>query len=253
MSAVAIFTCVFLLLVAITFVFPILPPAQLLYEFLKIPLPTISLFGISSITILNAITNGLSWGIFAASAYSLSRHVNRRKPLPSMYIARDVPAPPPKPMPLDFRADRYPPAITVRKKRGQTEQDIETIEGIGSFRGRMLRNAGIRSIEDLLRAGVTRIDRQRLANKFGVSYTTMNKWVNRGDLLRVRGIGRQYSELLETAGVTTVTDLATRNPRYLWQRLKVVNMERKLSRRIPPYATIEKWVHKAQNLKPIVQ
>jgi predicted flap endonuclease-1-like 5' DNA nuclease len=253
MSAVAIFAAAFLLLVAITFVVPVLPPAQLLYEFLKIPQPTLFIWGISVATLFNGVTNGFFWGIVAAAVYGLSRHFTRRKPLPPMPVARDLPTTPPKPMPLDYRADRYPPAITVRKKRGLTERDIETIEGIGPLRGRMLRNARIRTVDDLLRAGATRRGRQRLANEFGVSYATMHRWVYRGDLLRVRGIGRQYSELLETAGVTTVTDLSTRNPRYLWQTLKVVNRERKLVRRIPPHKTIEIWVNKAKNLEPIVE
>ena len=253
MSAAAIFAGAFLLLVAITFAFPVLPPAQLLYEFLKIPQPTLSIWGIPVATLLNGITNGFLWGIAAAAVYSLSRHLARRKPLSPMPVARELPVTPPKPMPIDWRADRYPPAITVRKKRDRIEQDIETIEGIGSLRGRMLRNAGIRTVNDLLRAGATRRRRQRLANEFGVSYATMHKWVYRGDLLRVRGIGRQYSELLETAGVATVMDLSTRSPRYLWQTLKVVNREKKLVRRIPPRKTIEIWVHRAKTLEPIVE
>jgi len=252
MSAAMIFAGAFILLIAITFILPVLPPAQLLHAFLNIPQPTTTILGVSLATLLNGVTNGLFWGIIAAATYSLSRHI-RRKPLAPMPVARDLAEPPPKPMPLDYRADRYPPTFTIRRKRGRTDQDVETIEGIGSLRGRMLRMAGIRSIDDLLRAGATRWGRQRLAREIGVSYSTLHRWVCRGDLLRVRGIGKQYSELLEAAGVATVTDLSTRIPRFLWQTLWDVNRERRLVRRIPPSKTIQTWVFRAKNLEPIVK
>ncbi len=251
MSSAMIFAGAFILLIAITFIVPVLPPAQLLHDFLNIPQPTMFIWGVSLATLLNGVINGLFWGIIAAAAYSLSRHL-RRKPLAPMPVARDLTEPPPKPMPLDYRADRYPPAFTLRRKRGRTDQDVETIEGIGSLRGRMLRMAGIKSIDDLLRAGATRRGRQRLAREVGVSYSTMHRWVCRGDLLRVKGIGKQYSELLEAAGVATVTDLSTRIPRFLWQTLRDVNRERRLVRRIPPSKTIQTWVYRAKNLEPIV-
>jgi len=117
----------------------------------------------------------------------------------------------------------------------------------------MLRNAGIRTADDLLRAGATSSKRQRLANEFGLSYTTISKWVHRADLLRIKGIGSQYSELLETAGVKTVASLSKRDPRDLWQKLKTVNREKRLVRRIPPVKKIETWIYKAQNLESIVE
>jgi predicted flap endonuclease-1-like 5' DNA nuclease len=255
MSATAVFTGVFLLLIVITFVSPVLPPAQFVYDLLNISQPTISIWGVSAATLLISVTNGFFWGTVITVIYSLSRYFTRRKSLPPMPVASVLRSskPKPGPMPLDYRADRYPPAFTVRKQRGRTEQEIETIEGIGSLRGRMLRGAGIGTVDDLLRAGATRMKRQRLANEFGVSYHTVHKWVCRGDLLRVRGIGRQYSELLEEAGVSTITDLSMRNPRYLWQKLKTVNRGRRLVGRVPPFKTVENWVYKAGFLEPIIE
>jgi predicted flap endonuclease-1-like 5' DNA nuclease len=252
MSAVAIFAGAFLILAAITFVFPGLPPAQLLYELLNIPQLTIYIWVIPVETLLYCVINGLIWATFAAAVYSLALRRNIREPLYTI-PAQEMPETPPKPEPLDARADRIPPAITVTKKPGRIEQDIETIEGIGAIRGRMLRNSGIRTIDDLLRAGTTKLKRQRLANKFGVSYTTIEKWVYRADLLRIRGIGRQYSELLENAGVNTVTNLSIRNSHYLWQKLKLINRERKLVKRIPTSKQVETWVHRAKTLEPIIQ
>ena len=253
MSAAAVFAGFFLALAAITFIIPFLPPAQLLYETLNIPQPSQYIMGISATTLLQCATNGFIWAIFAAAVYSLSRQHYRSKPLRSMPAPQQLPETPPKPKPLDWRADRYPPTLIIRQERGRIEQDIETIEGIGALRGRMLRNAGIRTVDDLLRAGSTRLKRQRLASEFGVSYTTISKWVHRADLLRIKGIGSQYSELLESAGVKTVTNLSKRDSRDLWQKLKRVNREKRLVRRIPPVKKIQTWIYKAKNLEPIVE
>jgi len=253
MSAAAVFAGFFLALAAITFVIPFLPPAQLLYETLNIPQPTQYVMGISVATLLQCATNGFIWGIFAAAVYSLSSQHYRSKPLRPLPAHQQLHKTPPEPKPLDWRADKYPPTLTIRKDRGRIEEEIETIEGIGALRGRMLRNAGIRTVDDLLRAGATRPKRQRLANEFGVSYITINKWVHRADLLRIKGIGSQYSELLETAGIKTVTSLSKRDPRDLWQKLKAVNREKRLVRRIPPVKKIETWIYKAKNLESIVE
>lgn len=253
MSAAAVFAGFFLALVAITFVIPFLPPAQLLYNTLNIQQPTQSVLGVSAATLLNCATNGFIWGIFAAAVYSVSKSHYRDEPLHPLPAPQQLPETPPEPKPLDWRADRYLPSLTIRKERGRIEQEIEAIEGIGALRGRMLRNAGIRTVDDLLRAGSTRLKRQRLANEFGVSYTTVSKWVHRADLLRIKGIGSQYSELLETAGVKTVTYLSKREPRDLWQKLKTVNREKRVVRRIPPIKKIETWVYKARILEPIVE
>ena len=102
-------------------------------------------------------------------------------------------------------------------------------------------------------AGATKHERQHLADKIGVTYATLLKWVNRGDLLRVNGIGKKYSALLESAGVDTVIDLSTRNPSFLCQTFRTLNREKNLVRRTPPSKTIEIWVKNAKNLEPIVK
>ncbi|HEX9260903.1 MAG TPA: DUF4332 domain-containing protein, partial [Candidatus Bathyarchaeia archaeon] len=82
---------------------------------------------------------------------------------------------------------------------------------------------------------------------------TLLKWIYRADLLRVKGVGRKYATLLESAGVNTVSDLSKRTPRYLSQTLKVVNRERNLVRRAPPSKTIEIWVNNARELEPLIE
>lgn len=256
MSAKAVFAGAFGLLVAVTLILPSLPPGEFLYELLEMPHISQSIIGISVSTLVYGFINGFLWGLVAAAVYGLSRRISRSRRLPPMPVARRLPTPPPQPVRADPRVEKIPPSFTVRKDwriRNETEHDVETIEGVGPVRGQLLRNAGIRTVDDLLVVGATRRGRQRLANQVGVAYTTMLRWVYRGDLLRVRGIGKQYSSLLEAAGVATVTDLSTRNPRYLWQTLRNVNRRRSLVRRTPPRKTVEVWVHNAQRLEPIVK
>ncbi len=129
---------------------------------------------------------------------------------------------------------------------------IEQISGIGPAYGEKLRAAGIRTTEALLRAGATPEERQELAEKIGVSADTILKWVNRADLMRVTGIGEQYSDLLEAAGVDTVLELARRNPENLHQKLAEINAEKGLVRRLPNQDMVANWIEQAKSLERAV-
>lgn len=253
MHAVAVFAGAFLILVVVTLAIPNLPPGEFFFEVLGFPQVIGSFFGISISTLLIGVVNGFLWGLVAAAVYALSRRGTGRKELPPMPVADKLPSAPPRPIPVDERVEKIAPAMTVRKERFRIDQDVKTIEGIGSLRGRLLSSMGIRTVDDLLRVGATREGRQRIARRLAVGYTMVLSWVRRGDLLRVRGVGKQYSELLESGGVSSVTDLSTRNARILWQTLKGVNWERRLVRRVPPRKTIEMWVYNAKKLEPIVR
>ena len=250
MLAKAVFALAFLLLMGITLVFPSFPPAQILYEYLKIPQTTLSIGGISVAILLNGITNGFFWILIAATTYGLARHAKSDPLLP-------IPVPPdlsnPKPMLVDTRTNKLPSTFTTRKKPIEMEQDIETINGIGPKWAGILRDSGIKTVNELVIAGATKHERQHIADKLGVTHGTMLKWVNRGDLLRVNGINTKYSALLESAGVNTVIDLSTRDPSLLCQTLRTHNREKNLVRRTPPSKTIEIWVKNAKNLEPIVK
>ena len=129
--------------------------------------------------------------------------------------------------------------------------EIRTIEGIGPVFGEQLRRSGIDSVSKLLRVGSTERGRQRIAAEVGVTSTTVLKWVHRGDLLRVRGIGSKYSYLLESAGVSSVSNLASQNPKYLCSFLRAFNKERNLVRRSPCPQVVRFWVENARNLEPV--
>jgi hypothetical protein len=108
-------------------------------------------------------------------------------------------------------------------------------------------------VDELLKVGATRRGRQLLADEIGVTERTILRWVRRGDLQRIKGIGTQYSALLESAGITTVSELATEDPLILRQRLRIANRQRRLVRRIPPYWKVAIWVDDAKYIEPIIR
>jgi len=84
---------------------------------------------------------------------------------------------------------------------------IKEIEGIGPANAEKLATAGIHTVEDLLNTGCTKQGRDNLATKTGLTTTQILEWVNMADLFRVEGIGQEYSDLLEEAGVAEGTSL----------------------------------------------
>lgn len=130
---------------------------------------------------------------------------------------------------------------------------LEEVEGIGPAFAKRLREAGIRSLWDLLKKGLTRKGRKEIAELVRASPKQVLAWVNRADLFRVRGIGEEYSDLLEKAGVDTVPELANRQPANLYVALGQVNTAKKLVRRMPTESQVKAWVKNAKTLKRIVE
>ena len=129
---------------------------------------------------------------------------------------------------------------------------LETIEGIGLVYAEKLRAAGIRTIEALLRAGATPEGRKELAERTRIGDEYILDWVNRADLMRVRGVGEEYSDLLEKAEVDTVIELAQRNADNLYKKLLQVNAEKRLVRRLPNRGMVTRWVAQAKMLPRVV-
>lgn len=125
---------------------------------------------------------------------------------------------------------------------------LEKIEGIGPVYAKKLRAAGVRSIEALLKAGATPAGRKEIAKKTNIGDEYILDWVNRADLMRISGIGEEYGDLLEKAGVDTVVELAQRSPSALHKKLLEVNVEKKLVRRPPSLTMVTGWVDKAKRL-----
>jgi predicted flap endonuclease-1-like 5' DNA nuclease len=125
---------------------------------------------------------------------------------------------------------------------------LEIIEGIGPVYAEKLRVAGIRSVSALLRAGATPEGRRDLEEKTGIGHEYILDWVNRADLMRIRGVGEEYSDLLEWAGVDTVPELAQRSADNLYKKILEVNEEKELVRRPPTRDMVARWIEQAKAL-----
>jgi predicted flap endonuclease-1-like 5' DNA nuclease len=131
--------------------------------------------------------------------------------------------------------------------------NIIDIEGIGPVYAKKLEAAGLKTTDDLLKAGATAKGREELANKTGIDPKLCLEWVNLADLYRIKGIGQEYSDLLEEAGVDTVVELATRVPENLHAKMLEVNEAKNLVNRPPPLSSIEDWVAQAKKLDRVVE
>lgn len=129
---------------------------------------------------------------------------------------------------------------------------LETIEGIGPTYAERLRSAGIWTVEALLRSGSTPEGRRELEERTGIGHEFIVDWVSRADLMRIRGVGEAYSNLVEKAGVDTVTELARCDPDNLYERLLRVNAQKLLVRRPPSRAMVARWVEQAEALPRVV-
>lgn len=127
-------------------------------------------------------------------------------------------------------------------------ESIEKIEGIGATFAKKLQDAGIGKVQDLLEAGATPAGRKSLAEKTGIRGELILEWVNHADLFRVRGIGEEYSDLLEASGVDTVVELSKRNPDNLYAAMVEKNTEKKIVRRMPSKKQVADWVDQAKGL-----
>jgi len=129
---------------------------------------------------------------------------------------------------------------------------LTEIEGIGDIYAAKLKDAGIATTEALLDKGATPGGRKKLEETTGISGKLLLKWINRADLFRIKGVGEEYADLLEVAGVDTVPELAQRNPENLAQKLIEINEEKKLVRRTPAPDQVEDWVAQAKHLPRVI-
>jgi predicted flap endonuclease-1-like 5' DNA nuclease len=129
-----------------------------------------------------------------------------------------------------------------------TMAKLEKVEGIGLKYAADLRRAGVRSSASLLEKGGKPQGRSQIAAASGIPDKLILEWVNHVDLFRVKGVGEEYADLLEEAGVDTVVELAQRVPENLYQAILEVNARKKLVRRPPALKMIQRWVAQAKKL-----
>ena len=129
---------------------------------------------------------------------------------------------------------------------------VAEVEGIGRTYAEKLKAKGITTTEALLDAGASAKGRADLAAATGISEKLILSWTNKADLFRVKGVGEQYTDLLEAAGVDTVVELSKRRADNLTQKMTEVNEEKKLVRKLPTEAQVGGWIEAAKALPRVM-
>jgi len=126
--------------------------------------------------------------------------------------------------------------------------NLVEVEGIGEAYAKKLAAAGIKTTDALLAKGATPEGRKEVAAKSGISAKMILEWVNHVDLFRIKGVGQEYADLLEAAGVDTVPELAQRKPGNLVEKMAEVNKKKKLVRQLPVETQVARWIAQAKEL-----
>ncbi|MBA3877734.1 MAG: DUF4332 domain-containing protein [Anaerolinea sp.] len=131
---------------------------------------------------------------------------------------------------------------------------IDEVEGIGPAFAAKLTAAGIATTDALLERAAKRPGREQLAEATGIGAAVILKWVNHVDLMRIPGVGSEYSDLLEAAGVDSPAELSRRNAANLAVTFQELDAARpNWIRRVPSQATVEGWIAAAKGLPKVVE
>ncbi len=127
---------------------------------------------------------------------------------------------------------------------------IQDIEGIGPVYGEKLAAADIQNTEDFLKHCCEPKGRATVAESTGISPKLVLTWANMADMMRINGVGPEFAELLEAAGVDTVKELRHRRADHLATKMAEVNETKKLTRQVPAESQIATWIEAAKSLDP---
>lgn len=129
---------------------------------------------------------------------------------------------------------------------------VAGIEGIDEMHGEKLHGMGITTVDTLLEKGATPAGRKAIAEETGMSHALVLRLVNQADLFRIKGIGKEYADLLEASGVDSVPELAQRRAENLHCKMVDVNGAKNLVKRLPPESEVEEWIAQAKSLPKVV-
>jgi DNA polymerase/3'-5' exonuclease PolX len=129
---------------------------------------------------------------------------------------------------------------------------INDIQGVGEVYSEKLLAAGVSKAEQLLEQCASPKGRKELAEKTGIAQKLILRWVNHADLYRINGVGPQFAELLEAAGVDTVKEFRHRVAENLQPKLEELNAARHICGRVPALVEVKKMIELAGQLEPKV-
>lgn len=125
---------------------------------------------------------------------------------------------------------------------------IDEIEGIGPAFAAQLQRIDIKTTDELLAQGRTSKGRKDIAERTEIAEKKVLKWVNMADLFRIKGVGAEYAELMEAAGVDTVKELKHRNAENLTEKMVEINAAKKLTRQVPSAKMVVQWIDEAKTM-----
>lgn len=129
---------------------------------------------------------------------------------------------------------------------------ISAIQSMGHRQATKLRKARVRTTEALLDQAATRRGRADVSGRTGIATTDLLKWAHQADLMRVKGIGAEYADLLAASGVDTLKTLRRRNAQNLMVAMTQMNSKRRRVQRLPTVEMVQGWIDGANKLEPIV-
>jgi len=239
MIGAVVFIIVFVLGILISLVID-LPPGMYVHDWFNISASEYSY-------LINAIVNGVIYGFIVWLIFSLTQLGKKKKPVVAVKTETLEKAKVREKEALERASKVKKEALKILAEKGEG-RSLSEIEGIGPTYSKKLDEVGIKTTKKLLERGSTRKGREMLAEKTGISEKLILEWVNLADLFRVKGVGSEYSDLLEEAGVDTVVELSRRNPENLHAKIREVNEEKKLVRRPPTLNQVRAWIEQAKKL-----
>ncbi len=125
---------------------------------------------------------------------------------------------------------------------------ISKIKGITPELQQKLESEGIRHTDQLLEHTRTPKQRNDLAHKLGTTAPTLKELANRADLMRLKGVGGDFSNLLEEAGVNSCKELQHRSAEHLHTALVEIHNSKKIAHHAPTLAQVQEWVAESKTL-----
>ncbi len=126
-----------------------------------------------------------------------------------------------------------------------TTHKIAEIKGLDTGVQTKLEAANVKTVEDLLKETATPQQRTALAKQLGVSGSQLTEWINRADLMRLKGVGTEMANLLEECGVDSCKELQHRKADNLHAKLKETNDAKPIPHPAPTQAQVEEWIKEA--------
>lgn len=129
---------------------------------------------------------------------------------------------------------------------------IGEIEGIGPVFREKLEKAGVLTTETLLEKGAAQAGRTALAASTEIEEKRIMTFVSRADFMRIKGVGRQFSELLQNVDIHTVDQLAAASADDVNAAMTKVNDVKKLTKVVPSVKQIQGFIDVAKGLDAVV-